>query len=592
MAEERVQRRLAAILTADMVGYSRLIGADEEGTIVRQKALRASVIDPAIAAHDGRIVKTMGDGLLVEFPSVVDAVKCAVGVQKAVAAHEAEVPSDLRIRYRAGINLGDIVIDGDDILGDGVNVAARLEGLAEPGGICISDTVYRSINGRLDAEFEDLGEQKVKNIDEALRVWRWSPAGGGKAQNAADASAKARALPDKPSIAVLPFTNMSGDAEQEYFADGMAEDIITELSRMPWFFVTARNSSFTYKGHAVDVKQVGQELGVAYVLEGSVRKAGNRLRITAQLIDAETGNHVWADRFDREITDIFDIQDEITRAVTGAVAPEFLSAELKKSRHKDASQLSAWECVMRGRSHVWKMGREDAAAARKLFEKAIALSPGSGLGASDLALVHFLEAFYGWSATPDQAYRDMVTSAEAAVAADETDPLALTILAWAYSFARKWDLALETVDRAISLSPNFAPAIGTRGAILAVDDEPDLAIETINDAIRRSPRDGFMPIWFMGLYWAYHSLQDYEAAAATALRAIRIAPENPTFRRQLAAAYFVLGRRDECQAELDVYFRLDPGATLDNSRRIPSRNQQHLDRYVEILRQAGVPEAS
>lgn len=329
MAEERVQRRLAAILAIDMVGYSRLIRADEEGTIARQKTLRTNLIDPMIAEHNGRIVKTMGDGLLVEFPSVVDAAKCAVSIQEAISEHEAEVPSDLRIRYRAGINLGDIVIDGDDILGDGVNIAARLEGLAEPGGICISDTVYRSIHGRLNAEFEDLGEQRVKNIDEALRVWRWALAVGGATKNAPGTPANTRALPDKPSIAVLPFTNMSADREQEYFADGMAEDIITELSRMPWFFVIARNSSFTYKGHAVDVKQVGQELGVAYVLEGSVRKAGNRLRINAQLIDAETGNHIWADRFDREITDIFDIQDEITRAVTGAVAPEFLSAEQK-----------------------------------------------------------------------------------------------------------------------------------------------------------------------------------------------------------------------------------------------------------------------
>ena len=588
MAEERIQRRLAAILAVDMVGYSRLMRADEEGTIRRLRIHRKELIDPEFSLLGGRIVKTMGDGLLVEFPSVVDAVKCAVTVQEAISKREAEVPEDLRIRYRAGINLGDIVIEGDDILGDGVNIAARLEGLAEPGGICISDTVYRSVRGKIDIDFEDLGEQQVKNIAEMLRVWRWISPGANRSIPAVG-QANAYSLPDKPSIAVLPFTNMSGDPEQEYFADGMAEDLITELSRMPWFFVTARNSSFTYKGHAVDVKQVGRELGVAYVLEGSVRKAGNRLRINAQLIDAQTGNHVWAERYDREITDIFDIQDEITQAMIGAVAPEFVSAELKKSRQKDPAQLNAWECVMRGRAHVWKLGRDDAIAARRLFEQAIALSPGSGMGASDLALVHFVDAFYGWGESQEQSFKEMVLTAEKAVAIDDSDPMALTILAWAYNFALEWDEALVTVDRAIALSPNFAPAIGIRGSILACADEPDLAIATVNDAIRLSPRDGFMPYWLMGLFWAYHSLQNYKEAAAIALRAIRIAPENPTFWRQLTVAYYMLDRLEESKEALEHYLELAPGATVDNARNIPSRNRQHLERFIEILKKAGVP---
>jgi TolB-like protein len=383
---------------------------------------------------------------------------------------------------------------------------------------------------------------------------------------------------------------MSGDVEQEYFADGMAEDIITELSRMPWFFVIARNSSFTYKGQAVDVKQVGRELCVAYVLEGSVRKAGNRLRINAQLIDAATGNHVWADRYDRELTDIFDIQDEITQAIIGAVAPEFISAELRKSRQKDPSQLNAWECVMRGRAHIWKVGREDAEIARKLFEKAISLSPGTGMGASDLALVHYLDAFYAWSQSREQSLQEMLRIAEQAAAIDDNDPLALTILAWAYLFACKWEDALATIDRAIALSPNFAPAIGIRGSILACADEPDLAVKAINDAIRLSPRDGFMPFWLTGLYWAYHSLQDYNEAAGVALRGIRIVPRNPTFRRQLAAAYSLLGRMDESREALDDYLDLEPGATTETVRYIPSRNKQHLERFIEALRQAGLPD--
>jgi len=385
---------------------------------------------------------------------------------------------------------------------------------------------------------------------------------------------------------------MSGNPEQDYFADGMAEDIITELSRLPWFFVIARNSSFAFKGKMIDVKKIGNELGVAYVLEGSVRKAGNRLRINAQLIDAATGNHVWAARYDREITDIFDIQDEINQAIIGAVAPEFVSAELKRTRQKDPADLNAWECVMRGRAHVWKFGREDSLIARRLFEQAIMLSPSSGLGASDLSLVYFLDAFYNWGESREQSLKDMVATAEKAVAADESDPLALTILAWSYLFACKWDVALATIVRAIELSPNFAPAIGIHGTILSCNDEPNQGVAAIKEAMRRSPRDGFMPFWLMGLYWAYHSLQDYEEAAATAQRAIQIAPENPTFRRQMAVAMHMLNRPDESKAALAEYFKLSPNATLDDARAIPSRNRGHLERFVVTLRQIGVPESA
>ncbi len=584
-----MQRRLAAILASDMVGYSRLMSADEEGTIARQRVYRQTLIDPQIGANNGRIVSTAGDGLLAEFGSVVDAVRCATGLQREIAESEASVNEDRRIRYRVGINVGDIVVDGDDILGDGVNVAARLEALAEPGGICISDTVYRSVRGKIDAEFDDLGDQQIKNIADPVRIWRWRAPYAGQTDATAGVPGASSPLPDKPSIAVLPFDNMSGDREQEYFADGMAEDIITELSRMPWFFVIARNSSFTYKGRAVDIKKVGEELGVAYVLEGSVRKAGNRLRINAQLIDTATGNHVWAERFDREVTDVFDIQDEITKAIISAVAPEFLSAEFKKSQYKDPAQLDAWECVMRGRALVWKMGREDGLAARQLFEKAIELSPGRNLGLGDLALVHFLEAFYRWGKEPEESLKKMVSTAEKAVAADDGDPLTLTILAWAYNFSRKWDEALAAAERAIALSPNFAPALGIRGAILACAGEPDLAIPAINEAMRLSPRDWFLPHWLMGLFWAYHELQDYEAGAETARRAIRAAPENPTFRRQLLVAYHMLGDMEGRDDALAAYLHLEPTATYDDSRNIPARNKEHLERYIQILKAAGMP---
>ena len=582
-----MERRLAAILAADVVGYSRLVRADEEGTLAALKMLLADLIEPGIAGHHGRVVKLMGDGVLAEFPSVVDAVRAAAEIQRAITGGYAGVSEENRIAFRMGINLGDVVIDGDDIQGDGVNVAARLEGLAEPGGICISAAVHEQVRDRVDLEFEDLGEREVKNIDRPIRVWRWAMEDGSLFPAPTDTPAPP-VLPDKPSIAVLPFDNMSNDPDQDFFADGMAEDIITALSRMPWFFVISRNSSFTYKGRAVDVKQVATELGVRYVLEGSVRKAGNRLRITAQLIDATNGNHVWAERYDREITDIFEVQDEVTRAIVGAVAPEFLSTEAKRSRHKDASQLDAWECVMRGRAHLWKLGREDSAEARRLFERAIELLPSGELGTSDLALVYFLETFYGWSDSPPKSLRMMLETAERAVAADDGDPLALTILAWANVFAHRWDEALPPVDRAVELSPNFAPAIGVRGAVLALLGDAQPSIEEIEKAIRLSPRDGFMTIWLMGLFWAYHALTRYEEAAETARRAIRIAPDNPTFRRQLASASAMLGRLDDAREAITEYRRLEPDHTIADASKIPSKVPEHLDRFIEGLRKAGL----
>jgi len=579
-----VERRLAAILAADMVGYSRLMGADEEGTLGRHRRHRNELIDPAIKASNGRIVKTMGDGLLVEFPSVVDAANCAVAIQTEMSEREGEIPEDARIRYRIGINLGDVITDGDDILGDGVNIAARLEGLAEPGGICMSVWSHHLINQKLRNSFQNLGLQSVKNIEKPIEVWKWTsllPRSAAPITN--DVS-------DKPSIAILPFDNMSGDPEQDFFADGMAEDLITELSRMPWFYVIARNSSFTYKGRAVDIKQAGKDLGAAYVLEGSVRKAGNRLRITAQLIDASSGAHAWADRYDRELADIFDVQDEITRAIIAAVTPEFISAEVRKTRRKDPSQLNAWECVMRGRAHIWKMSQEDGLEARRLFQKAMKLAPGSGLGAADLALVHLYEAFYGWSSDRQQSFQAMLATAESAAEADENDPMALTILAVAQLFSRDFDGAMETIERALAISPQFAAAVGVRGSIFACADEPDLAVLTVKQAVRLSPQDGFIPFWYMALWWAYHGLQDYEEAAALARRACRIAPGNPSLRRQLAVSMHMLGDQEAADNALKEYLRLMPGATVSDARHIPSKNAEHLERFLSALRELGLPD--
>ena len=390
MAEARVQRRLAAILAADVAGYSRLMGADEEGTLAALKELRRELADPKIKEHRGRIVKTTGDGLLVEFASVVDAVRCAVEVQQEMAERNVGVPEEQRIQFRIGINLGDIIKDGRDIYGDGVNVAARLEALAEPGGICVNRVVRDQVRDKLDFAFEDAGEQRVKNIARPLRVYHVRPCQ--VADEEMSAAQPPLALPDKPSLAVLPFTHMSGDPEQEFVSDGIAEDVISALSHYPSLFVIARNSTFTYKGRAVDVKQVGRELGVRYVLEGGVRKAGNRIRVTAQLIEAETGNHVWANRYDRDLADIFAVQDEITHALTTALTPAIADAELRRAIRKPPESLDAWAAYQRGLWHLSKANSEDDTIAQNFFRQAIDLDPTFAPGYSALALAQLQAA--------------------------------------------------------------------------------------------------------------------------------------------------------------------------------------------------------
>ena len=571
----------------DVAGYSRLMGEDEEGTLSSLKRHREELIEPEIAEHRGRIVKLMGDGLLVEFASVVDAVRCAAEVQSQMAERNADLPENRRIEFRVGINLGDIIIDGDDIYGDGINVAARLQELAEPGGVCISGLVRESIQGKLDRRFVDTGEHEVKNISRPLRVWRWRV----EEPDLASAAREALPLPDKPSIAVLPFENMSGDAEQEYFSDGITEDIITSLSRLPWFFVIARNSSFAYKGKARDVKKIAQELGVQYVLEGSVRKASDRLRITAQLIDATAGKHVWAERYDRELADVFAIQDEVTANIVGAVAPEFLSFEAKRAQRKDPARLDAWDCVMRGRWHLWRFSREDLAEARRLFERAVALAPSGEFGSSDLALVHLWEYIYSWGDSPARSMEEMAKAARRAVVADDHDAWAQTALGYANLFRRRWDDALPPVERAIELNTSFAPAFAAHGLILTCLGQPDPGIERLHEAIRLSPRDSLMWLWLISLGFSYFMVERYEDAADCARQAIRLSPDMPTGHRQLAASYAMMGRIGEAQAALRELLRLLPGHGVAEVReRLPVRNPDHLEAFLEGLAKAGLPE--
>jgi adenylate cyclase len=571
-------RRLAAILAADVAGYSRLIGADEGGTLQRLRAIREELIDPTIASHHGRLVKTTGDGLLVEFGSVVDALRCATEVQREMVARNASVPQDRRIDYRIGVHQGDIVVEDGDIFGDGVNVAARLEGLAEPGGICVSARVQEDAAGKLDLAFEDMGEQRLKNIARPVRVYRLR--GRATAGGAMDAVRPPLALPDKPSVAVLPFTNMSADPEQEFFGDGIAEDVITALSRYPSLFVIARNSSFTYKGRAVDVKQIGRELGVRYVLEGSLRRSGNRIRVTAQLVEAETGKHVWAERYDRDLAEIFAVQDEITEAVTIAIAPAIAEAEQQRAMRKPPGSLDAWAAYQRGLWHLNKVTSEDIALAEKFFQQAVDLDPSFAGGYKGLGWAQADAADFGRRGLPEA-----MTSAEAlgrrAVALDSADAEALSLLANA--LYRRGDYEAE---RALTISPNLAGAHAARGATLIFAGRRKEGIAALERSVRLDPRRSAMRLnqIALALYFSW----EYASSIEAAHRAIRSYPDFPNTYRWLAAALGQLGRIDEAKGALEKAVAIAPAAFDMYVRgRVPWMQPEDHAHMLEGLRKAG-----
>ena len=594
MTDKRVERRLAAVLAADVAGYSRLMGADEEGTLGKLKALRKALVDPKIVEHRGRIVKTTGDGMLVEFASAVDAARCAVEIQRDMAAQNADVPQDSRIEFRIGIHVGDIIIDDNDIFGDGVNIAARLEGIAEPGGVCISDDAHRQIRGKVDFSYNDMGLQSLKNIVEPMRAWHMrlgSDAISLLPLSSAAAPVQALALPDKPSIAVLAFQNMSGDAEQEYFADGIAEDIITALSKSRWLFVIARNSSFTYKGHAVDIKQIGRELGVRYVLEGSVRKAGNRLRITGQLVEAATGTHLWAERYDRALEDIFAVQDEITHSIIGAIAPGILAAEIQRSQGKETAELGQWERLMRAHWHIRRFTREDSSEAIRLLDELLQRQPDNAMALADLAFSLHFAALFGWTDAPAAAKARMSETARRAVASDEQDAAAHTSLSIHELFLGQHDNAIRRLLRAIDLDPNSSFARGYLGTAYAFGGECDPAIQNLQEAMRLSPRDFLMVVWFTVSAWAYLSAGNFEQASDCARRAIDCNPAFPDAHVTFAAASAHLGHMADARAGLDEFMRLMPGLTAGDERLIrPFRRPADRERFLDGLRKAGLPE--
>ncbi len=592
MSSESVERRLTAILAADVAGYSRLIGADEEGTLAKLKAFRKTLVDPTIAKHRGRIVKTTGDGMLVEFASAVDAARCAVEVQRGMADENTEIPQAERIEFRIGIHLGDIIIDDNDIFGDGVNIAARLESIAVPGGISISRAVHDQVRDRINVCFDDKGEMALKNIARPVQVFAISGAEESKTIVSSE-SRPVLALPDKPSIAVLPFANMSGDPEQDYFADGMVDDIITALSHFKALFVIARNSSFTYKGRAVEVKQVGRELGVRYVLEGSVRKAANRVRITGQLVDTATGAHLWADRFDGGFGDIFDLQDQVTERVVGAIVPAVETAEIERARRKPTESLDAYALYLRGLAKLHKFANRHAnEEALRLFYRAVELDPDFVSAYDRAALCYGYDKGHGWLSDTASEIAEVRRLAQRAVELGKEDATALSGSGWALAYvARDLEAGAALIDRALLLNPNLAEAWHNGGWVKNWLGEFGPAIERFTRAMRLSPFDPWIPAMRIGIAHAHFFLNRYDEAISWAAVALRDNPDVPAGLRISAASNAMAGRLEQAQKAVARLRQLYPTLRVSNLKDVLGPySHADLSRYEEGLRQAGLPE--
>jgi adenylate cyclase len=591
---ERVERRLVAVLAADVAGYSRLMGRDEERTLAQLKTLRKTLVDPTIAAYRGRIVKTTGDGMLVEFASAVDAARCAVDIQQAMTKQNTVVPPDLRIEFRIGIHVGDIIIDDNDIFGDGVNIAARLEGIAEPGGVCISDDAHRQIRGKVDISFEDIGEQALKNIAEPMRAWRTRPAGGDAPADRSSSPPTPRsqvlALPDKPSIVVLPFDNMSAEVGQDYLADGIVEAITATLSCVRSFFVIARSSAFTYKGRATNARVIGKELGVAYLLEGSVQKAGNRIRITVQLIETEGGAHVWSSRYDGTIDEFFDLEDRITQQVAGALQPSIRIAEIERSRRKRPQDLGSYDYTMRAMPHVWALEKDESARAIKLLENALIIDPEYPLALALAGWCHAQRAVYNW-ADDIAASQAMARSlAERAANLSGDDPLVLTVLGAVHTFVRNHGTARVLLERALALDPNCAWAWSRLGWIDNYSDQPNDAIEKFERALRLSPIDPMNFNNYAGIGSAHEISQDYDKAAALYRRALEEQPNARWLYRNLASTLSGAGRIDEAKEAFADMLLSYPDLTVSKFKQAMVFSNAALDRMAENLRKLGLPD--
>jgi adenylate cyclase len=583
MKPEATERKLAAILAADVVGYSRLMGVDEEATVRNLSASR-EVIDGLVAAHRGRVFGTAGDSVVAEFASPVEAVRCAVEIQDGIDERSADEPENRRMRFRIGVNLGDVVVMGDNLLGDGVNLAARLEALAEPGGIYVSGAVYEQVRRKVRLRFDDLGDQPMKNIEQPIRVYRVQRNAG--AESPLPAGRTEPRLPAKPSIAVLPFENLGGDPEQAYFADGITEDLITEISRFQELFVIARNSAFVYKGKAVKVQDVGRELNVRYILEGSVRKAGNRVRISAQLIEAETGHHLWAERFDRDLEDIFAVQDEVTRRIVAALAGKLAESERRRVRHDKTQCLEAYDCVLRGREIWMRFSPEANQEARRLYEHALELDPDYARAYASLSWTYLLEYLEGWTDAPKQALERALEVARRGAEVNPASHSNHLALGRVYLYMGKHDTAIQALETALSLNPNDADSYVFLSFAITYDGRPEEAVELVEKAMQLNPSYPRWYVWDLGI--ALYVARRYEEAVKTLKRS---EPPNAMVYRWLAASYAQLGRESEAGEAAAEYLKRTPDFSIAKHLEIvPFRNAEDRDHYLDGLRKAGLPE--
>nr|WP_206683525.1 adenylate/guanylate cyclase domain-containing protein [Rhizobium changzhiense] len=590
-----VTRKLAAILVADVVGYSRLAGADEDRILARLRTLRSDLVDPTIAVHNGRVVKRTGDGSLIEFRSVVDAVRCAIEVQTAMVERNIGVSPEHRIEFRVGIHLGDVVEENDgDLMGDGVNIAARLEGVAKPGAICLSEDAYRQVKARLDLAVTDLGKIELKNIAEPMQVYSLQigtpqPSPARQVQPAIKMPS-VPAAPDKPSIAVLAFNNMSGDAEQEYFSDGISEDIITDLSKLSELHVIARNSSFVYKNVTASVPEMAKALGVRYVLEGSVRKAGNRVRVTAQLIDASNGGHIWASRFDRDLTDIFAVQDELTQEIVAALRLNLTHGDQDRLAQGRALNVDAYELLLRGREQASAHTRTGNMAARSLAADALAIDPQYAAAQALISFTHVLDYVNAWSTDPEGSLRIGMDLAQQAVEMAEEQPNGRFALGMACMWNRELDRARAEVQQGLALSPNSADLLILLAHIQIFSGDPAGALETLDASMRLDPHHP--EILFQFRADAHVSLGEYEQAIVAIEQRLQQNSQSETAYALLASCYGHLGRPEESRQAWEKALRINPDFSVERRRRIlPFRNPEDFNRRVEGLRKAGLTTA-
>jgi TolB-like protein/TPR repeat protein len=578
-----MERRLAAILAADVVGYSRLMEADEEGTLRLLSAYR-EIIDGLIADHRGRVFGSAGDSVIAEFASPVEAMRCAVKIQQELESRNGNLAQDRRMQFRIGVNLGDVVAENENLHGDGVNIAARLEELAEPGGVCVSGTVYDHLAGKLDIVLDDLGEQKLKNIARPVRVWRWA------GEDTAQSRDIHPALPDKPSIAVLPFTNMSGDPDQEYFSDGITEDIITEISRFQDLFVIARNSSFSYKGKAENVQKIATELGARYVLEGGVRTAGKRIRITTQLIDAESGHHLWAERYDRDLADVFELQDEISQRVASTVVGRLRVTAQERAQRKRPENLEAYDYLLRGRSIAGDT-EDNNLLAKRAYEKAIELDPTCARAYMGLSQHHIIDGFSNWGESPERSRELALECAVKAASLDKYDSEVQWRVGFVYTNRGEFEEARVYLERAIELNPNDADALTVMGVYLTAIGEHEDAVVFCEKAMQLNP---FCPGYYLwNLAGAYHAARRYADVLGPMQEYVSRNPKFMNPRRVLAAAYARLGRMEEAKREVDTILTAQPDASLKDIKKRAARlwkKTSDLEHYIESLRMAGFPE--